>query len=154
MILCSGKTKVKAPIDHVFSCMTDIEIFKKMSFEENRATIKSIEYNKKNPFGKGERIVVICEKVKTILIVEENKSPNYLKIRVIPYQKLNETFGGGYIETVLEQRELFTFYNYNFVSDRTPSGFWKVFVKFIGFMYKLSCRRAHNKFNGFVLEKK
>ncbi len=150
MIIFTLKSKVKAPIDHVFQCMTDIEYLKEMALVES-PDIKSVEYNKKSPFKPGEKIVFIAEKAKTIITVEKVAQPNYLKLQFSPYKTIEDIFGGGYIEAHLSTKGDETHYFYNFVSDKNPKGFIKVFIKILGMFYKLSCISMNKKFNSYVL---
>jgi len=104
MILLKQKLKFNAPIEHVYSCCTDISYFQKelvrqAEAEEFKGKVK-VRYKDK-PFEEGSEIIILSKK-KTLLkiIILKNIQNNLIKTSIIPYAPLIRIFG----ETVAEAR--------------------------------------------------
>ncbi len=135
MNLLTRKYKVKAKINHVFHCFSDIDYlhteFNKIS-NQNEKKLKIIKQNKSLEFiGKSSIF-----KLKEIEVVPSS----LYRAEIIPTSKSLMRFGGATIVCTFSENEKYTKVLTKITSNKEPSFFWKIFIRVIVLGIQLQSR--------------
>jgi len=124
MKILTRKYKVKANINHVFFCFTDIDYIHK---EFNRLAkgegIRSVKNNLELEI-KGKKSLF---KLKAV----EEEAPNYFEAEITPTSKQLMKFGGVVIICNFLFHGEYTKVTTKVISNKNPSLLWKLFIKII-----------------------
>jgi len=130
---------VKANINHVYFCFSDIDhLYKEFTRLANNKTIKIIKHNQEIEF-KGERTIF---KLKLV----EFEKPNYFSAEITPAKKMLNTFGKAKLTCNFKNNGEYTKVSSVLTSEKNPSLFWKIFIKIIVFILVFQSRKNEKQY--------
>lgn len=111
----------------VFEVLTDIEIWRDEFAQVNRGVSFRLNYDRKQPFGIGNRIVLSKDTPIFISTITQYEAPYLLEMSVEPNKRYIDFLGVGYYFAFLEKiSEKKTKYDFLYESSKQPKGFLKL----------------------------
>ena len=140
---------IKAPIEVVFNFMTDIELYKEEFRRGSKEQSFKLNYDRKNPFGVGNRIVFSTDTSTIIITIAKNDSPNYLSMSIEPNKRYLDLFGTIQYDGTLEKiNEKATMYNFIYESNKKPRGLLKfIFMCFFHVSFYFTNKRIKKTYS-------
>lgn len=137
--------KIDAPINKVFKCLTDINFLKSEISRLNKYERPKLHYDKKIPFGKGNKIILSIDGSQLVFQIEDCVEPSLLSINVF-HGKHKQLFGSLFCKVNLESVGQKTIYKSVYVSEKTPNGIFSLIIKIYFWASLLSSSRRFNKY--------
>ena len=150
MMQIRKRWKIAAPIDHVFECFTDIDLFKNEIARLSKQDRPNLYYDKKAPFGIGNKIILDSDGTKIVFQVREYIKPSKLCFDVHLAGKYKEKIGSLFYQITLESKGQKTIYNLNCTSEKSPNSLLSAILKIYLWGSLIS---ANKRFRKFVLSK-
>jgi len=157
MRLWKEKIVIKAPIEHVFKCVTDFDFFEDFILSQKNEFIEDLKesgINKlKFQYDKSSDEITIISDYPLFKIVPEKKILNeYISGKLVPLKEPIKRLGVAQIECILTKingdTELLT----EVSSIEEPNIFWKIFIKIISKILRFQSKADMKKFVKFVEE--
>ena len=120
--------KIDASIDKVFECITDINFLKSEIARFKKDERPKLHYDKKAPFGKGNKIILTIDSSQLIFKIDECIKPNMLAITAF-HGKHKKLFGSLFCEISLKNVQGKTVYKSIYTSEKSPKGIFHFLIK-------------------------
>jgi hypothetical protein len=147
VILLKQQLRFKAPIEHVFSCCTDISYIQEELVREAKGKIFRVKIRYKEiPFEEGTELIISSKKPLLKVVILQNIQNTLIKSSIVPYANLTSIFG----EVIAEAR--FTMHNSDTVVDfvvessKQPRLLLRIVMKISLFIMLISSRKDEKRF--------
>jgi hypothetical protein len=147
LIFVKQKLRFKAPLEHVFSCCTDISYIQEELIREAKGKNLRVKIRYKEiPFEVGTELIISSKKPLLKVVVLQNIQNTLIKSSIVPYANLMSIFG----EIVAEAR--FTTHNSDTVVDflvesaKHPSLLLRIVIKIVIFIMLIASRKDGQRF--------
>lgn len=137
--------KINAPINKVFECFTDIDFIKSEIARSKKHLRPKLHYDKKNPFGEGNKIIFNINGHSLVCEINECIKPSSLSVNV-SISQFKDFFGSILCQVNLKSVKNKTAYNLVYVSQKTPTGILALIMKSYFWVSSISCFRRFNKY--------
>lgn len=146
------KGTIRAPIETVFECLTDIEFLKSEIWRTKDGKDYKIQYTPKSPFGLNKKILFILDEPVFSITVIENNGYDTLSL-IIELKEYKELLGELEYKATLKPYKGNTQYTFTYTSSEEPVGIFKVIALLLRFFLWYSFWRYKKRFIKFVKSK-